>query len=58
MPAPYDRARVLSNKTGYRGKLDGTSAVTEFAHALERVCAATVESGLMTKDLALLVGSD
>ncbi len=42
----------------YRGKLDGTPAVTEFAETLERVCVETVESGRMTKDLALLVGPD
>jgi isocitrate dehydrogenase len=42
----------------HRGKLDGTPAVTEFARTLERVCVDTVESGLMTKDLALLVGPD
>jgi isocitrate dehydrogenase len=40
----------------HRGKLDGTPAVTEFARALEAVCVETVESGKMTKDLALLVG--
>jgi isocitrate dehydrogenase len=40
----------------YRGKLDGTPEVTEFANTLERVCVETVESGRMTKDLALLVG--
>ena len=42
----------------HRGKLDNTPAVTEFALALERVCVQTVESGKMTKDLALLVGPD
>ncbi len=40
----------------HRGKLDGTPAVTEFAQMLERVCVQTIESGLMTKDLALLIG--
>ena len=40
----------------YRGKLDGTPEVTDFANTLERVCVETVESGKMTKDLALLVG--
>jgi isocitrate dehydrogenase len=39
-----------------RGRLDETPAVSEFALALERVCVQTVESGKMTKDLALLVG--
>ena len=42
----------------HRGKLDETVAVTAFAEALERVCVATVESGQMTKDLALLIGAD
>ncbi|MGH3489350.1 MAG: NADP-dependent isocitrate dehydrogenase, partial [Actinopolymorphaceae bacterium] len=42
----------------HRGKLDGTPAVSEFAHTLEQVCIETVESGKMTKDLALLVGGD
>jgi isocitrate dehydrogenase len=42
----------------YRGKLDNTPEVTEFAETLERVCVETVISGLMTKDLALLIGPD
>ncbi len=42
----------------YRGKMDGTPGVTAFADALESVCVRTVESGKMTKDLALLVGPD
>ncbi len=42
----------------HRGKLDGTPAVTGFARALEQVCVETVESGRMTKDLALLIGRD
>ena len=40
----------------HRGKLDGTPEVTRFAETLERVCIETVESGQMTKDLALLIG--
>jgi isocitrate dehydrogenase len=39
-----------------RGRMDGTPAVGEFAETVERVCVQTVESGRMTKDLALLVG--
>jgi isocitrate dehydrogenase len=39
----------------FRAKLDGTPEVANFAHTLERVCVETVESGAMTKDLALLV---
>jgi isocitrate dehydrogenase len=42
----------------HRGKLDGTPEVTQFAETLERVCVQTVESGQMTKDLALLVGAE
>ncbi|MEI8057241.1 MAG: NADP-dependent isocitrate dehydrogenase [Actinomycetes bacterium] len=42
----------------FRGNLDGTPAVTDFAHTLERVCIETVESGQMTKDLALLISDD
>ncbi|HTW41499.1 MAG TPA: NADP-dependent isocitrate dehydrogenase [Solirubrobacteraceae bacterium] len=41
-----------------RGRLDDTPAVCEFADTLERVCVQTVESGKMTKDLALLIGPD
>ena len=41
-----------------RGRLDQTPAVTGFAETLERVCIETVESGKMTKDLALLVGPE
>ncbi|MFC4531393.1 NADP-dependent isocitrate dehydrogenase [Sphaerisporangium dianthi] len=42
----------------HRGKLDNTPEVTAFAEALEQVCIETVESGQMTKDLALIVGAD
>jgi isocitrate dehydrogenase len=41
-----------------RGRMDGTPELSEFAQTLERVCVRTVESGKMTKDLALLVGPD
>ncbi|OLF13577.1 NADP-dependent isocitrate dehydrogenase [Actinophytocola xanthii] len=41
-----------------RGKQDGTPEVSGFAHTLEQVIIETVESGKMTKDLALLVGKD
>jgi isocitrate dehydrogenase len=39
-----------------RGRMDDTPEVAQFAETLERVCVETVESGKMTKDLALLVG--
>jgi len=42
----------------HRGELDGTPEVTAFAESLEKVCVSTIESGRMTKDLALLVGPD
>ncbi|MDP6602727.1 MAG: NADP-dependent isocitrate dehydrogenase [Rhodospirillales bacterium] len=42
----------------YRGKFDATPDVQAFAETIERVCVETVESGAMTKDLALLVGPD
>jgi len=42
----------------YRGKFDDTPEVVRFAETLERVCIETVESGQMTKDLALLVGPE
>jgi isocitrate dehydrogenase len=41
-----------------RGRMDGTPEVKRFAETLQRVCVQTVESGKMTKDLALLVGPD
>ena len=40
------------------GALDGTPDVTRFAETLEKICVQTVESGKMTKDLAVLVGGD
>jgi isocitrate dehydrogenase len=42
----------------YRGKFDNTPEVVRFAETLERVCVETVESGHMTKDLAILVGPE
>jgi isocitrate dehydrogenase len=42
----------------YRGKFDGTPEVMAFAETLERVCIETVESGKMTKDLAILIGPE
>ncbi|MDQ1484700.1 MAG: isocitrate dehydrogenase [Actinomycetota bacterium] len=42
----------------HRGKLDNTPDVTAFADALEAVCVETVESGKMTKDLAILIGPE
>jgi isocitrate dehydrogenase len=42
----------------HRGKLDGNQELIDFSHTLEDVVIKTVESGAMTKDLALLVGPD
>ncbi len=42
----------------YRAKFDNSEKVEQFAKNLEKVCIETVESGYMTKDLALLVGND
>ena len=42
----------------YRGKFDKNVALQNFAQKLESVCIDTIESGSMTKDLALLVGSN
>ncbi|HSS05112.1 MAG TPA: NADP-dependent isocitrate dehydrogenase [Solirubrobacterales bacterium] len=41
-----------------RGRIDDAPEVSGFAATLEQVCIETVESGKMTKDLALLVGPD
>ena len=40
----------------HRGRMDGTPDVSNFAETLEKVCVETVESGAMTKDLAILIG--
>ena len=42
----------------YRGKMDNTPDVEDFAKALEEVCVESVEGGAMTKDLAILVGPE
>ena len=39
----------------FRGKLDGNQELINFCHTLERVCIETVESGKMTKDLAVCI---
>jgi len=40
----------------HRGKLDSNNEIIEFANTLEKVCIECVESGSMTKDLAILIG--
>jgi isocitrate dehydrogenase len=42
----------------YRGEFDNTPDVKHFAQALEKVCVDTVQAGLMTKDLAILISPD
>jgi len=42
----------------HRAKLDDNDALAKFSATLEQVCIDTVESGYMTKDLALLIGPD
>ena len=42
----------------HRAKLDGSEDLKTFAETLEKVCVDTVESGFMTKDLAILIGPD
>ena len=40
----------------HRGKLDGNNELIKFANTIEKVCIECVESGSMTKDLAILIG--
>lgn len=47
-----------SRGLAHRAKLDENEKLADFATKLEQVCIDTVESGFMTKDLALLVGPD
>ena len=42
----------------HRAKLDNNDALQKFAETLEKICIDTVESGFMTKDLAILVSAD
>ena len=42
----------------HRGKLDGNEELIKFSQTLEKVCIECVESGSMTKDLAILIGPD
>ena len=49
---------MLFRSLAFRGRLDGTPDVVRFGETLEKVCVDTVESGFMTKDLALLVGPE
>ena len=40
----------------HRGKLDGNDELIKFSNTIEQVCIECVESGSMTKDLAILIG--
>jgi isocitrate dehydrogenase len=53
-------ASIFAWTTGlkYRGEFDKTPEVVQFADALEKVCVACVESGKMTKDLAVCIYGD
>jgi isocitrate dehydrogenase len=42
----------------HRAQLDGNDKLKKFGETIEKVCVSTVESGYMTKDLALLVGAE
>ena len=54
MASIFAWTRALS----YRGRFDDTPEVVQFAEGLEKVCVDTIESGFMTKDLAILIGPD
>jgi len=47
-----------SRGLAHRAKLDNNTELAKFADTLEKICVDTVESGFMTKDLALLIGPD
>jgi len=47
-----------SRGLAHRAKMDDTPELAKFAETMERVCVDTVQSGAMTKDLALLVGDE
>jgi isocitrate dehydrogenase len=47
-----------SRGLAHRAKLDNNKELAKFAETLEKVTIGTVESGFMTKDLALLIGAD
>jgi isocitrate dehydrogenase len=47
-----------TRRLAHRAKLDNNAQLAKFAATLEKVCVDTMESGFMTKDLALLIGPD
>ena len=48
----------MDKSLAHRAKLDDNDDLKSFSETLEKVCIKTVEKGFMTKDLALLVGSN
>ncbi|MGB3212782.1 MAG: isocitrate/isopropylmalate family dehydrogenase [Desulforhopalus sp.] len=52
-PNPIASILAWTRGLAFRGKLDSNPALISFYEALETVCVDTVESGKMTKDLAL-----
>ena len=59
-PSTNSTASIFAWTRGlaHRGKLDGNEKLIDFAQTLERVVIDTIESGFMTKDLAILVGPE
>ena len=55
---PIASISAWSQALKYRGQMDDTPDVEQFAAALEKVCVASVEGGAMTKDLAILIGPE
>jgi isocitrate dehydrogenase len=55
---PIASIYAWSGALEHRGRMDGTPDVQAFAKTLEKACVQAVESGFMTKDLALLIGPD
>jgi isocitrate dehydrogenase len=47
-----------SRGLAHRAKLDGNAELARFAETLEKTVVDTIESGIMTKDLALLIGPE
>ncbi len=57
-PKPIASIFAWTRGLAHRGKLDNNPVLIDFCEKLEQVCIETVESGKMTKDLALLVYGD
>ncbi|MFN9539610.1 MAG: NADP-dependent isocitrate dehydrogenase [Planctomycetota bacterium] len=57
-PNPIASIYAWTRGLQYRGRIDNTPDVVQFAETLEKVCVDVVESGRMTKDLATLIRAD